>query len=105
MPERKHVPKHKRPQNTFTATEVGTLLESIQTEIRLVADGVADIQRQVDGLKAWRTDVMNEVEGLKLWRVKVTGDLNEIMGDLRTIKANLKTFEARIQAVEAKVAL
>ena len=86
MPARKRSPK-----DGFTATEVGTLIESLRNEIRLVVEGLADIRREVDGLKAWR-EVMTE-------------DIALIKTELRAIRTDLTAFDTRLKIVEEKLGI
>jgi len=79
------------PKEPFTAREVGALVESLHHDIRLIAEGVVDIRKEVDGLKGWRANV--------------TDDLTMLKTGLRTIQANMKSFDERLRAVEAKVGL
>ena len=42
----------KKNGKTFSATEVGTLIESLRSEFRVVAEGVLALRKDVDDLKS-----------------------------------------------------
>jgi len=101
MAERKRAPK----SSSFSPTEVGVLIESLRDELRVVADGVADVHKEVNGLKAWRAGVTEELALNSVWRNDAKDTLDAMREELRAIKVDRKTFDGRLKIVEAKVGL
>jgi len=121
------MPARQRPQReTFTATEVGALIESLRKEIRIVADGFADVRKELDGFKAWRTRIDDWRARVDLallgsenwrtsidrwrasvddWRAKTDERLDLITKEVQAARADVKMFGERLATVEAKVGL
>ena len=95
MSPRKRSPRDK---DTFTAREVGALLESLRHQIKLIAEGVADLRKEVDGFKSWRTTI-------DTWRTGVDDAFNFIKKEIQLMRTDLKAFDERLKLVEAKVGL
>ena len=90
------MPPRKRPQqkDSFSATEVGVLIEELRSEFRTVVDIARDVKAEVEGLHRWRSVVDEKL-------VK----LDFVLTELRMIRSELKAFDERLRAVEAKVGL
>ena len=80
MAERKRSAK-----DTFTAGEVGALLEEIRSEFRTVVDIAREVKTDLEGLKRWGADVDEKL-------VKLDFILTELQG----LRADLKTVEAKV---------
>ncbi len=89
-------PRRSTKKDSFTTTEVGALLESLRHDIGLIADGVADIRKEVAGFKAWRAKVDEDLALIK-------PALRTIEADLKAIKADLKAFDERLKASRDKL--
>ena len=55
----------KKNGKTFSPTEVGTLVESLRTDIRSVAEGVTLLRKDVDELKSRVSSLEVEVRSMK----------------------------------------
>lgn len=83
----------KRSQkDTFSAREVGVLIEELRSEFRSVLEMVRQIKAEVDGLHRWRAVVDEKL-------VK----LDFVLTELRLLRADLKAFDQRLKTLEAKV--
>ena len=114
MPSRKN-----RSKGTFTATQVGALVETFRNEIRVVVEGLTDVHkelrgfrdwrltttRELEGFRDWRCGVTKELEGFRDWRTGVSQELSAIKTDIGSIRTDLKGFDQRLQTTEAKVGL
>ena len=80
MAARKQVQK-----DTYTVTEVGTLIEALRTDIRLIAEEVVSIRREVDGSKAWRATADHKFLQIDL-----------ILTELRALRTDLKAVESKV---------
>ncbi len=117
--------ERKRDSKSFTAGEVATLIEAQNNEIRILAEGIADMRSKVNkiddtviplltqhsegiaiikvemrAVRTELTDVQGEALGLKAWRTTVDSWRRSVHDDLNTIKTGLQTFGSLIQTSE-----
>jgi hypothetical protein len=85
----------KSPDSAAEARRTNVLLEELDSQLRLVSEGVAAIRRDVDGLKAWRTETTDNMDLIKAIIRKNTDELDRIRDDLKAFLKRLETVETR----------
>jgi len=77
---------NKKSSKTFSVTEVGTLVESLQTDIRSVAEGVTSLHNNMDDVKTRLSAVEGEVRSMK-----------------DVLRVSIPSINVRLANLEAKV--
>ena len=77
--------KERKNDQTYSATEVGTLVESLRNDISVIAEDL--------------TSVKNDVSGLKTDMIQVKADLVTIKD---TIRIAIPSLTRRVSILEAK---
>jgi len=78
--------------------EVKTLLEKLEKDIGLVAEGVVDVNRKMTAMASQLKTVAEDVAIVKPAVQKNTKDIDEIRKDVREIKNRLSLAEAKLPA-------
>ncbi len=121
MAERRRISK-----STFSATEVGTLIEDLRSQFKIFGEGFEDVRGRLAGVEAQVEEsnrfatfhklvfetLRHDTSALTVMGRKVTADIAAIRDeihknttDLVEIKGGVKHFNSRLSAVEAKVGL
>ena len=85
MPER-GAPK------TYTATQVGTLIESFQKEQHMMAEGIVDLRRDM-------TELKHDVADLKEWRLSADGNFRVIFSSLQGINTSIESLAGEVRGI------
>ena len=107
------MPERKRPSSeTFTAREVGALIEDLRAQFRTFGEGLEDIRGRLAALEAEVREFRDFASLQRLVSEKLRDNLNsltamsrKITADIAAMRDDFKRFEARVGAVEAKVGL
>ena len=115
----------KKPSNHSEARRTNVLLEAIQKDITLLSEGFADVHREVDGLKTWRTKSTEELDLIKAIVRQNADDVSRLTEDmgllkrvavidhpkrfdavelqLKLLRDDVKTLTRRLETAEAKL--
>ena len=90
----------KKTRDTFSGTEVGTLIEDFTSQVKLVAEGVSGLNDRFDGLEA-------KMDNLEVKVDRIEADVEVIKMDIEIIKHDLKNKVSRDEfaVLERRVAL
>ena len=111
------------PSSGDEARRTNVLLEAMQKDIHLLAEGMVDVRREVTGLSQWRVTVTEEIAEIKGILRQHSGtlqqhsqtlrehgemlrqhskDIAENTAGMHRIEHSLTSFDHRLTAVEAK---
>ena len=90
------MPPPKKPKDTFTAREVGAILESLRSEFRTFGEQLRATNRRLDVIEA---EVARQAERLTMVELRLTS----IETRLTNVEARLDKVEARLDKVEARL--
>ena len=83
----------KKPKSTFTATEVGAIVEDLRSQFRAFGDELKSITRRIEGIETTVARTWEKITEIDLRLIRVEKDIAEI-------KTTLKGHSERLAHLE-----
>ena len=91
----------KKPNNkSFTTTEVGTLLEDINSKFDLLAEGQSGLREDVHGLKEEVNKLAGRMDRLEITTKFMKAAILDLSKDVKDIKVSVSSHNRRISTLE-----
>lgn len=95
--------KNKEAEKIYAAGEVGSLLESINDGIKVVAEDQSSIKKDIKEIKSDIDELKSDVVDIKRDIKEIRGDVVEIRSDIVELKSDVVDIKTELKIMNGKL--